>query len=153
MEEIINDRLQYALDIHRADITKMLSDMCANHLLEASGHGRGTKYHVYGVKLASYTGNLASSGENLASPDENFVTSEKNLASSKKKRFSKLEIEKLILDFCTEWRTIEDIATFLDRDKNYIRNEVLPHLADKLVKMYENVPHHPRQKYRVNKKN
>ena len=131
-EEITNERLQYALDIHRADITKMLSDMCANHLLEASGHGRGTKYHVYGVKLASYTGNLAS---------------------SKKKRFSKLEIEKLILDFCTEWRTIEDIATFLDRDKNYIRNEVLPQLADKLVKMYENVPHHPRQKYRVNKKN
>ena len=158
-EEITNERLQYALDIHRADITKMLSDMCAAHLLEASGHGRGTKYHVYGVKLASYTGNLASSAENLAtskenlaSPAENLATSEKNLASSKKKRFSKLEIEKLILDFCTEWRTIEDIATFLDRDKNYIRNEVLPHLADKLVKMYENVPHHPRQKYRVNKK-
>ena len=159
-EEITNERLQYALDIHRADITKMLSDMCANHLLEASGHGRGTKYHVYGVKLASYTGNLASSGENLAtskenlaSPDENLATSKENLASSKKKRFSKLEIEKLILDFCTEWRTIEDIATFLDRDKNYIRNEVLPQLTDKLVKMYENVPHHPRQKYRVNKKN
>ena len=145
-EEITNERLQYALDIHRADITKMLSDMCANHLLEASGQGRGTKYHVYGVKLASYTGNLASSGENLA-------TSKENLASSKKKRFSKLEIEKLILDFCTEWRMIEDIATFLDRDKNYIRNEVLPQLADKLVKMYENVPNHPRQKYRVNKKN
>lgn len=158
-EEITNERLQYALDIHRADITKMLSGMCANHLLEASGHGRGTKYHVYGVKLASYTGNLASSGENLAtskenlaSPDENLATSKENLASSKKKRFSKLEIEKLILDFCTEWRTIEDIATFLDRDKNYIRNEVLPHLADKLVKMYENVPNHPRQKYRVNRK-
>ena len=152
-EEITNERLQYALDIHRADITKMLSDMCANHLLEASGHGRGTKYHVYGVKLASYTGNLATSKENLASPDENLATSKENLASSKKKRFSKLEIEKLILDFCTEWRTIEDIATFLDRDKNYIRNEVLPQLTDKLVKMYENVPHHPRQKYRVNKKN
>ena len=158
-EEITNERLQYALDIHRADITKMLSDMCANHLLEASGHGRGTKYHVYGVKLASYTGNLASSGENLAtskenlaSPDENLATSKEDLASSKKKRFSKLEIEKLILDFCTEWRTIEDIATFLDRDKNYIRNEVLPQLADKLVKMYENVPNHPRQKYRVNRK-
>ena len=103
-----------------------------------------------------YTGNLASSGkklatskENLASPDENLATSEKDLVSSKKKRFSKLEIEKLILDFCTEWRTVEDIATFLNRDKNYIRNEVLPHLADKLVKMYENVPNHPRQKYRA----
>lgn len=89
-----------------------------------------------------YTGNLAS-------PDENLATSEKDLVSSKKKRFSKLEIEKLILDFCTEWRTVEDIATFLNRDKNYIRNEVLPHLADKLVKMYENVPNHPRQKYRA----
>ena len=93
-------------------ITKMLSDMCANKLLESSGHGRGTKYHVYGIKHASYSGSLASSTSNLA--------------SSKRKRYSKAEVQQLIIKFCAEWRTIEDISIFLDRDKNYIRNEILP---------------------------
>ena len=174
-EEITNERLQYALDIHRADITKMLSDMCANKLLQSSGRGRGTKYHVYGINLASYAGNLASSAPNLATSDRNLATSStnlatsegnnlanldtsdgnlatsptENLASSKKKRYSKVEVQELILNFCSEWRTIEDISIFLDRDKSYIRNEVLPLLAEKLEKMYENIPNHPRQKYRV----
>jgi len=156
--------------------------MCANKLLQSSGRGRGTKYHVYGINLASYAGNLASSASNLATSDRNLATSStnlatsstnlatsegknianldtsdenlatsptNNLASSKKKRYSKVEVQELILNFCSEWRTIEDISIFLDRDKSYIRNEVLPLLAEKLEKMYENIPHHPRQKYRV----
>lgn len=146
----------------------MLSDMCANKLLESSGHGRGTKYHVYGIKLASYSGNLVSSTSNLASSDRNLATSKvdnsanldtsnenlatslsENLASSKRKRYSKAEVQQLIIRFCAEWRTIEDISIFLDRDKNYIRNEILPLLAEKLEKMYQNIPNHPRQKYRV----
>ena len=169
-EEITNERLQYALDIHRADITKMLSEMCANKLLQSSGYGRGTKYHVYGINLAGYAGNLASSASNLATSGTNLATSEgknianldtsdenlatsptNNLASSKKKRYSKVEVQQLILSFCSEWRTIEDISIFLDRDKSYIRNEILPMLAEKLEKLFENIPNHPRQKYRVKK--
>jgi hypothetical protein len=141
----------------------MLSEMCANKLLQSSGYGRGTKYHVYGINLAGYAGNLASSASNLATSegnnlanldtsDENLATSPtENLASSKKKRYSKVEVQQLILNFCSEWRTIEDISIFLDRDKSYIRNEILPMLAEKLEKLFENIPNHPRQKYRVKK--
>ena len=148
----------------------MLSEMCANKLLQSSGYGRGTKYHVYGINLAGYAGNLASSASNLATSGTNLATSEgknianldtsdenlatsptENLASSKKKRYSKVEVQQLILNFCSEWRTIEDISIFLDRDKSYIRNEILPMLAEKLEKLFENIPNHPRQKYRVKK--
>jgi hypothetical protein len=35
--------------MHKADITTMLGKMCSAHLLESSGHGRGTRNHVYGT--------------------------------------------------------------------------------------------------------
>ena len=57
-EEITNERLQYALNMHKADITKMLGQMCAAHLLESSGHGRGTKYHIYGLNIGLQDANV-----------------------------------------------------------------------------------------------
>jgi len=36
--------------------------------------------------------------------------------------------------------------------KNYIRNKVLPRLADKLEKKYPDAPNHPRQSYRTKPK-
>ena len=46
---VTNDRLKYALNIHKADISTMLKEMCINGHLEAEGHGRGTKYHLPSV--------------------------------------------------------------------------------------------------------
>ena len=91
-EEITNERLQYALDIHRADITKMLSDMCANYLLESSGHGRGTKYHVYGTNVplpdSNVTLTMDTSGANVTLPGSNVTlecyTSESNVTLPKR---------------------------------------------------------------------
>ena len=40
-EEITNEKLQHVLDIHRADITNMLSKMCSQQLLDSYGYGRG----------------------------------------------------------------------------------------------------------------
>lgn len=80
-EEITNERLQYALDIHRADITKMLSDMCTAHLLEASGHGRGTKYHVYGTNVSLLGTNVAL---NMDTSDANVALPEVNVALPKR---------------------------------------------------------------------
>ena len=128
-EEITNERLQYALDIHRADITKMLSDMCSNHLLEASGHGRGTKYHVYGT-------NVALLEPNVTLP----------------KRYTKEQLKEKVMAICSDWVTSEQIAAQLGRDVRYVKSHVIPQMVDVLEKMYD-VPHHPRQKYRVNKKN
>ena len=57
----------------------------------------------------------------------------------------------LIVDFCSEWRTADEIALKVGRDIAYIRDRVLPQMGDVIEKMY-NIPHHPRQKYRAKQK-
>ena len=164
-EEITNERLQYALDIHRADITKMLSDMCSNHLLEASGHGRGTKYHVYGTNVAllepNVTLNMDTSGANVALPGFNVTLPDSNVTLecytsgpnvTLPKRYTKEQLKEKVMAICSDWVTSEQIAAQLGRDVRYVKSHVIPQMVDVLEKMYD-VPHHPRQKYRVNKKN
>ncbi len=150
LQQISNERLQYALEMHKADISKMLGKLCKLQLLESSGYGRGTKYHVYGVDLFK-KGKVATSDQKVATSSQKVATSSQKVATSKVK-YSRDELKKLIADYCSEWRTLEEIAFFFERDKNYIRNKVLPQMTDVLEKMYENIPNHPRQKYRARRK-
>ena len=145
-EEITNERLQYVLNMHKADITSMLSVMCHNNLLESIGYGRGTKYHIKGM---NDTENSASSAENSASSAENSASSTENSASSAKKYVRKNELYNTILDFCKDWCTIEQIVKYTGKSKSYLRNTVLPNLSNQLEKLYPNIPNHPRQKYRT----
>ena len=177
-EEVSNERLHYALNMHQADITKMLSKMCSQHLLESTGRGRGTKYHVFGIEVtppqkvatskghkvatsgsnvatsdghnvATSSPNVATSGSNVATSDgHNVATSERNVATSKQ-RYSREELRKMIVGYCAEWRTLDDIAAFIGRNSKYLRNYVLPQMTDVIEKMYEDIPNHPRQKYKV----
>ena len=157
-EEISNERLQYALEMHKADITQMLGKMCKQRLLEPSGRGRGTKYHVFGVGIPS-TKKVATSNQKVATSDQKVATSntqkvatsEQKVATSKK-HYSKEDLRKMIVEYCAEWRTVDDISAFIERDKNYLRNKVLPQMTNVIEKMYENVPNHPRQKYRARQK-
>ena len=150
-EEITNERLQSALEMHRTDITKMLSKLCSMELLEASGHGRGTKYHIYGLNAGVNAGlkseNIGLQDRNAGLPAGNIGLQEPNIGLPKKRRtFS--ETRNLIIAFCSEWRTADDIATELGKTTAYIRDIVLPRLADVIEKMYD-VQHHPKQKYRA----
>jgi hypothetical protein len=74
--------------------------------------------------------------------------SEEKVASLKKK-ISAEEMAIYILDYCSTWRSMDEIARFANRDKNYIRNKVLPRLAEELEKEYPDVPNHPRQRYKT----
>ena len=184
-EEISNERLQYALEMHKADISQMLGKMCKQQFLEPSGRGRGTTYHVYGVEMPqigkvatsddnialnmdssmsnmdSSKSNMDSSKSNMDSSKSNMDTSKSNMGSSKSnmdtsksnithpKRYSKEQLKKLLMSICQEWRTAEEIALSLGRDAKYVKNFVLPKMTDVIEKMYENIPNHPRQKYRA----
>ena len=165
-EEITNERLQYALNMHKADITKMLGQMCTALLLESSGHGRGTKYHIYGLNMGLPDANVglnvglpdANVGLNVGLPDVNVGLNvglpDANVGLNvglQKKRYSKEEMRSLIVSYCSEWRTAEEIALTVGRDIVYIRDRVLPQLSDVIEKMYD-IPHHPRQKYRAKQK-
>ena len=89
--------------------------------------------------------------EKDASIDAKDATSEEIVASPKKK-ISSEEMAIYILEYCSTWRTMDEIAQFANRDKNYIRNKVLPRLAEKLEKEHPNVLNHPRQRYRIRAK-
>ena len=149
-EEISNERLQYALEMHKADISKMLGKLCKLQLLESSGYGRGTKYHVYGVDV-SKKGKVATSDRKVATSDQKVATSDQKVATYKK-HYSKEELRELIVEYCTEWRTLDDISVYIGRNRKYLRNKVLPQMTNILEKMYENIPNHPRQKYRAKRK-
>ena len=149
--------------MHKADITKMLGQMCIAHLLESAGRGRGTKYHVYGynvglqdINVALPDANVALSGANVALSGANVALSGANVALQDAnvalpKRYTKEQLKEIIKEVCLDWVTAEIIAARIGRDVKYVKNHVLPKLTDVLEKMYD-VPHHPKQKYRTRQK-
>ena len=167
-EEVSNERLHYALNMHQADITKMLGKMCSQHLLESTGRGRGTKYHVFGIEVALSDGNVALpdsnvglSDTNVGLPDDNVGLPDTNVGlpdgnvglpdanvGLRRKRYSKNELRDILVSFCTQWKTAEEIALYVGRNLVYIRDRVLPQMSDVIEKMYD-IPHHPRQRYRA----
>lgn len=153
-EEITNERLQYVLDMHRVDITQMLSKMCSLHLLESAGYGRGTKYHIYGLNIGLQEANMGLQDANMGLRDANMGLQDTNMglqdanAEVKRRRYSKEEMRRLVVEYCNDWRTAEEIANAVNKKLSYIRDTVLPSLSDVLEKKYD-VPHHPKQKYRT----
>ncbi|MBR5919218.1 MAG: hypothetical protein IKZ83_04910, partial [Prevotella sp.] len=110
---------------------------------ESFGHGRGTKYHIYGVNIGLQDANIGLQDANIGLQDTNI--------GLQKKRYSKVEMRKLIVDYCNDWRTAEEIAATVNRKVQYIRDIILPQLSDIIEKMYD-IPHHPKQKYRAKPK-
>lgn len=152
-EEVTNERLQYVLNLHKADITKLLQNMCKSELLVSTGRGRGTKYHVYGnvftlenSNLSEFNSNLSCGNSNLSEINSNLSCGNSNLPIHKK-RYSKKELQNLIVEFCSEWRSSEEIANAVGKSPDYILNKVLPDMMNLLEKKYD-VPRHPKQKYR-----
>ncbi len=159
-EEISNERLRYALNMHRADITLMLGKMCDDKLLVSTGHGRGTKYQIKYPNVALPDSNIALSDANIALPDANIALPDANIALpdsnialpdtnvALKKRYTKEEMKNMVLEVCQDWKTVEEIANYVGRTPGYMKNIVLPQLHDVIEKMYD-ISHHPRQKYRA----
>ena len=100
------------------------------------------------AKDAISSSKVATLDEKVASSEPKVATSEEKVASPKKK-ISSEEMAIYILEYCSTWRSMDEIAQYANREKNYIRNKVLPRLAEKLEKEYPDVPNHPRQRYRT----
>ena len=86
---------------------------------------------------------------NVVLPDPNVALPDSNVALPK--RYTNEQLKEKIREVCSEWVTAEVIAARIGRDVNYVKNHVLPKLADVIEKMYD-IPHHPRQKYRAKQK-
>ena len=90
--------------------------------------------------------NVALPNPNVALSDSNVVLPDSNAALPK--RYTKEQLKEKIREVCSDWVTAEVIAARIGRDVNYVKNHVLPNLADVIEEMYD-IPHHPRQKYRA----
>jgi hypothetical protein len=102
-------------------------------------------------KVATSASKIASSSKKVATSEQKDATSTLKVATLKKKVSSE-EMAIYILEYCDTWRSMDEIVQFSNRDKNYIRNKVLPKLAEKLEKEYPDIPNHPQQRYRTKPK-
>lgn len=125
---VSNERLRYALKIHKADIYTLLKDMCNEGYLIAEGHGRGMKYYL------PTTGNV---GSNIGS-------------KHRSKRMSRDELRKVIMDCCDDWVSLEYISISVGKNADYLISKVFPSMLEEnlIERMYPEVPRHPYQKYK-----
>lgn len=100
-----------------------VKNMCKNRLLISEGHGKGTIYYLPSATL------------------------EQTSATSIPKRMSLEQRQQMILDYCSDWRTIEEIATYTNLGKTYVRNKILS-VVEKFLERKYTIPYHPRQRYR-----
>lgn len=67
-------------------------------------------------------------------------------------RLNRSELKKLILQVCTaDWKTIKEIAEALGLGEKYLRNKVIPEMADSgtLLRKFPKVPNHKDQAYKA----
>ena len=131
---ISNERLRYSLNMHKYDITRMLKELCNEGYLISNGIGRGTTYQL-----------------NVKEGDVNMATSDANMATSLcRKRLPKIQLQALIADICSDWKTLEDVAGEVGRDAKYLRGNIIPEMLKiGMIEMqFPKIPNHPGQKYK-----
>ena len=139
--------MQTILKMHPADITRLLQKLCRQGFLTTTGHGRGTQYRLTAGNPTSTSRNPISSEENPISTSRNPISLEENPISEVPKYVKRDELKKMVLDFCSEWRTAAEIAQHVGRTRNYITADILPEMADVLTMAYPQSKRNPNQKY------
>lgn len=157
-EGVINhERLKELLPMHPADITKVLQKLRRDGLLIAEGRGRGCVYHLNDggeaseqMMQAAPSNNASSEAQMMQAAPSNDASSEEQMMQATKRKLSAQETERLVCCFCTEWRTAQEIADYLHRTKDHVRNVILPRLLKQgVLEQRFSVKRHPNQQYRA----
>ena len=176
---VTNESLRVVLNIHKGEIADLLKAMCKEGLLVQDGYGRGTRYYLpkdgskvassdakvaslganipsniasSGSNITSSGSNITSLGSNITSSDSNITSSDSNITSSKniKKRLSYEKLKKIICFLCADWKSLDELAIDVQRDKDYLRIFIIPKMLEdnSLEMLFPGVPNHPCQKYK-----
>ena len=151
--EVTNYRLQIAIDKHSADITKLLKILCDDNLLIPYGVGRGTKYKINEDHLR-INANNTSIANNTSSNTSNSTSNNTSKTYKKSARKSPDRLRQDIIDDCTEFISLEEIARKVERSISHLKSQIIPQmLIDNLIeRQFPDVPRHPHHKYRAIKK-
>ena len=62
-----------------------------------------------------------------------------------------MELSDLIVSYCSEWRTIEEIGAYVGRQKRYLIDKIIPLLLKDgfIEREFPDVVHHPHPRYRA----
>lgn len=88
-------------------------------------------------KGVSLDGNEASSGDKGVS------------SADTRQRYTPEQLRNKVAECCKQWRTVDEIAEYVNRTQKHLRNNVLPKMQDILEMKYKDSPTHPKQKYRI----
>ena len=145
--KINHERLRYALPLHPADITRILQRLTKLEMLTSDGHGRGT---IYRLKDSYSKQTLQGSGQTLQGSGQTLQGSGQTLQAETTgpRHISRNIMYEKIVSFCSDWRSAEEIAVFVQRSKRYLTNEILPEMSALLDLKYPQVKRHPDQQYR-----
>jgi hypothetical protein len=136
--EVTNDRLKFVVDMHSADISKLLKELCGLGYLVSKGNGRGTKYYLLDESIATSPESIATSPESIATYR---VT---------KNYYKKEVLEAKIIEICADFTDLEEIALIIGRNIRYLNNYIIPGMikTGKLERLFS-VKNHPNQKYKA----
>ena len=170
-EKIINHQcVRASSTLHPADITHRLQHLVQEGYLTSHGLGRGTTYTLSKKEIRleanmdssmpnmdssmanmdSSVPNMDSSMANMDSSVPNMDSSMTNMDSSAERKPAKIPFQQtrlLILEYCCEWRSLDDISRYMNRTKRYLRNFIIPQLKSELQKRFP-LDNHPNQMYR-----
>lgn len=162
--EVSNSTLQKYVNIHPAEITKLLKSLCSAGMLQPTGFGRGTVYRLNReADLASSdlaSSDLASSNvpsSNVPSSDvpSSNVPSSNVPSSDVPSSFHKAEtdefenVKTMIIHACRyKWLTAKEISLCVGRNQRHTRRVINQLLASGDLKaQYPEQPTHPSQRY------
>lgn len=174
--EVSNHKLQFNIEKHKSDITKMLQDLCKNNYLISENKGRWTTYRLNtqflkhmdtsNVDTSEVSNSEENQGEDVntsisirskAKKDEN---TSKNVdtsnvdtsnvdTSSDSNVIGKTELQISVIAACKDaYISIEEIAKKVKRSEKYLKNRIIPEMLKLgyLIKLHPQT-NHPQQKY------
>ena len=101
------------------------------------------------VKVGSSDAKVGSSADNMGSsfPKNQHLVD----IYGPQKRLSRKILSENILQFCSDWRTPDNISVYTGKGLRYIKEKVLPQMIKSglLERLYPETPNHPKQKYRA----
>ncbi len=159
--DINNQRLQFIVDRHKTEITKLLQELCKKGFLVSDNKGRWTTYHLNkerdiveaddkDIDINTEAGNTGSSKEGSSKEGSSKEGSSKGGSSSI--RLQRDELLELIIKLCEdEYKSLEEIASGVRKAPKYLRDKVLPLMIQNgdLIKQFPD--NHPGQKYKSNR--
>ena len=143
--DVSNQRLQYLIDRHKTDITKLLQELCREKFLTSENKGRWTTYHLNKAYLLKQ----GSSNEGSSNEGSSNEGSSNEGRSINKKRLTNQELTTLIKDVCADdYKSLEEISRESKRTVKHLSERIIPKMIENgnLIKLHPD--NHPNQKYK-----